>query len=115
MPLTDQQLNTITEALRLCDCVVRACARYTSENWMSQGYSVHHSIASAIHDIRNAAQQLADETGDHSVLDLASLEPYQRFAYASEILRYGREQVPVLIPAFREALLRLGTKGPAQC
>ena len=113
MPVTLRHLNMIMEALRLCDCVVRACARYTPDNWMAQGYSVHHSIASAIHDIRNAAQQLADETGDQSVLDLASLEPYQRFAYASEILRYGQQQVPLLQPAFREALLRLGTKGPA--
>ena len=112
MPVTLRHLNTIMEALRLCDCVVRACARYSPDNWMNQGYSVHHSIASAIHDIRNAAQQLADETGDQSVLDLASLEPYQRFAYASEILRYGREQVPVLIPAFRATLrrLRLGSR-----
>lgn len=110
MPLTLDQLNMIAEALRLCDCVVRACSRYNSDNWMSQGYSVHHSIANAIHDIRDAAQQLADETGDQSVLELASLAPYQNFAYVAEVLRYGQQQVPLLQPAFRAALKRLGSQ-----
>ena len=110
MPVTLHQLNTIAEALRLCGCVVRACSRYNDDNWMYQGYSVHHSIATAIHDIRNAAQQLADETGDRTVLDLASLAPYQHFAYVAEVLRYGQQQVPLLQPAFRAALRRLGSE-----
>ena len=110
MSVTLRHLNAIAEALRLCDCVVRACARYSSDNWLSQGYSVHHSIATAIHDIHNAAQQLADETGDRTVLELASLEPYQNFAYTAEVLRYGQQQVPLLKPAFRAALRRLGSE-----
>ena len=110
MSVTLRHLNTIAEALRLCGCVVRACARYNSDNWMSQGYSVHHSIANAIHDIRNAAQQLADETGDQTVLELASLAPYQNFAYVAEVLRSGQQQVPLLEPAFHAALKRLGSQ-----
>ena len=110
MPVTLQQLNTITEALRLCERVIEVGNRHNHEHFLSIAYSTRHGMAAAIHDIRNAAQQLADETGDRTVLELASLELYQNFAYTAEVLRYGQQQVPLLKPAFRAALRRLGSE-----